>query len=161
MIVGANTTSTSFNENVVGLLDEPDLFSGKFTTAVGLEKIRKRLLDLTTRNRLLSFKWTKGRVLRVIATPPDDLYASLFTNNKTLTFAPVPEPPLEDYEGEDELQDNTRSLKRPDVKKYAEKLGIPTSYELQAAYPDNSLLETGLIQTLLYPEDLESRPPQT
>jgi transcription elongation GreA/GreB family factor len=160
MIAGFDITNTSLNEDNVGLLNEPDLFSGKFTTAAGLEKIRKRLLDLTTRNRLLSFKWTKGRVLRVIATPPDDLYSNLLVNNKSLSFAPIPEPPQEDYEGESKIydeQDKPITFKRPDVKKYAEKLGIPTSYELQSTYPDNCLLEGGLIQTLLYPEDLEGQ----
>jgi hypothetical protein len=51
-----------------------DLFGGTFSTADALFSLRRRLLDLTTRNRQLSFRWTRGRVVRVVDTGLDDLY---------------------------------------------------------------------------------------
>ena len=54
-----------------------DLFGGNFSTADALLRIRKRLLDLTTKNRLLSFRWTRGRVVRVVHAGVDDLYSKL------------------------------------------------------------------------------------
>lgn len=122
-----------------------DLFGGGFTTSEALKRIRKRLLHLTSRNRLLNFRWSKGRVLRVIDTVPDDLYRQLVIDGKTLTFTPVPDPPQSDYE-----QDGPVSRK-PDVKKYAESLGININYELTTV-PAKACKH---VQSLHYPEDLE------
>ena len=121
-----------------------ELFGSGLTTSEVLKRIRKRLLDLTRRNRLLNFRWSKGRVLRVIDTVPDNLYSQLL-DDKKLTFTYVPDPPIVNYEIEGETR------RKPDVKKYAESLGINTSYELPNTFPG----QAAEIQTLYYPEDLE------
>lgn len=121
-----------------------ELFGSDLTISEVLKRIRKRLLDLTSRNRLLNFRWSKGRVLRIIETVPDDLYLKLL-DDKKLTFSYIPDPSREEYEREGE------TVQKPDVKRYAESLGINTSYEL----PSTSTQEYASIQTLHYPEDLE------
>jgi len=121
-----------------------ELFGSGLTTSEVLKRIRKRLLDLTSRNRLLNFRWSKGRVLRVINTVPDNLYYQLL-DDKKLPFKYIPDPPREKYEKEGEI------LRKPEVKRYAESLGINTSYEL----PTTSMERCAYIQTLPNPEDLE------
>ncbi|MEP6601171.1 MAG: DUF4011 domain-containing protein [Nitrospirota bacterium] len=61
------------------------------STVDGLTRLRKRLLDLTTRNKLLNFQH-KGRMnLRVVDELPDQLFSRLM-NDEVLIFKPVPEP---------------------------------------------------------------------
>jgi len=43
------------------------------TAITSLENLRKRLLDLTARNRLINFRHTKGASLRVIDRQPNQL----------------------------------------------------------------------------------------
>lgn len=121
-----------------------NLFGGAFSTADALLRFRKRLLDLTTRNRLLSFRWTRGRVVRVVHTGLDDLYGRL-VDGGALLFRPVPEPRREDYE----MTGSGR--RKPEAAQFAEKQGIDISYEL----PPQREGALRQIQTLLYQEDLE------
>jgi len=121
-----------------------NLFGGNFSTADALLHIRRRLLDLTTRNRLLSFRWTRGRVVRVVDTGVDDLYGHL-KDGGALLFRPVPEPRKEDYETVGS------GRRKPEAAQFAEKQGINVSHELPARR--EGVLRH--IQTLLYPEDLE------
>jgi hypothetical protein len=100
-----------------------DLFGGKCSTADAMLSLRKRLLDLTTRNRLLSFRWTRGRVVRVVDTGLDDLYTYL-REGGALLFRPVPEPRREDYETVGS------GRRKPEAVQFAEKQGINVSYEL-------------------------------
>lgn len=119
-------------------------FSGQFSTADALRLIRKRLLDLTTKNRLLSFRWSRGRVVRAVHTGLDDLYDHL-KDGRSLVFRPVPEPRREDYEtvGSDR--------RKPEAVQFAKRQGIDVNYEL----PPRREGGPRYIQTLLYPEDLE------
>ncbi len=126
------------------MLEGDDPFGGDFSTADALLRIRKRLLDLTTRNRLLSFRWTRGRVVRVVHTGMDDLYHHL-KDGGALLFRPVPEPSREDYETVGS------GRRKPEAAQFAEKQGIDISYEL----PPRREGVLRYIQTLLYPEDLE------
>lgn len=121
-----------------------DPFAGKLSTVDALFRLRKRLLDLTTRNRLLSFRWTRGRVVRAVDTGLDDLYTHL-REGGALLFQPVPEPRREDYETVGS------GRRKPEAVQFAEKQGISVSYEL----PPKAGGPTRRIQTLLYPEDLE------
>jgi DNA polymerase III delta prime subunit len=124
--------------------EDDNPFSGQLPTADALRLIRKRLLDLTTKNRLLSFRWSRGRVARVVHTGLDDLYDYL-KEGSSLVFRPVPEPRREDYEtvGPDR--------RKPDAAQFAKRQGIDVSYEL----PPRREGVLRHIQTLLYPEDLE------
>ncbi|MDH1507577.1 DUF4011 domain-containing protein, partial [Aeromonas caviae] len=57
-----------------------------------LEAMRKKLLDLTSRNRLLNFPLTnKGSALRIVDELPEQLYETLCAE-VAMEFAPVPEP---------------------------------------------------------------------
>jgi len=126
---------------------QEDLFCGKLNTAAGLDRIRKRLLDLTTNNRLLNYRFPKGKALRVVDTALGPLFNRLYVEGKPTPIVPVPDPERKDYEEEDGI------FRKPDVKKHAESLGIDTDYELKV----NTGTEYGnRIQALLYPEDLES-----
>jgi hypothetical protein len=65
-------------------------------TQKSIAELRKRLLDLSNRNRLLNFKFSdRSRThIRVIDKLPDVLYGKLVVG-KRLTFAALPTPPDE------------------------------------------------------------------
>ncbi len=65
------------------------------STLTSLENLRARLLDLTTRNRLLNFGHAKTSRLRVIDQLPGQLSNSLLADSE-LRFLPVPEPTREE-----------------------------------------------------------------
>ena len=54
-----------------------------------LEGLRKRLLDLTRRNKLLNFKHTNAMSLRIIDELPNKLVETLLCD-KAMKFEPVP-----------------------------------------------------------------------
>ena len=56
-----------------------------------LESIRKRLLDLSSRNALLNYKFPRGKCLQFIDTTPDILFNAL-NENVVLDLVPVPKP---------------------------------------------------------------------
>ena len=56
-----------------------------------LESLRKRLLDLTARNRLINFRHTKRGSLRVIDELPNQLTETLL-KDKEMRFVPISEP---------------------------------------------------------------------
>src|SRR5262245_13960027 len=60
--------------------------------AAGLEKLRSRLLDLSTRNRLLNFPAKPSKqILRIVDAIPDLVFQKL-RNGQELFFNPVPKP---------------------------------------------------------------------
>ena len=59
------------------------------TTLQSLESIRQRLLDLSKRNQLLSYK-EKVRTVHIVDTPPDKVFNQLVQEGKGMTFAPLP-----------------------------------------------------------------------
>ena len=111
----------------------------------GLERLRKKLLDLGKGNRLLNFRHGKKSSLRVADELPDELFIRL-KDGCGLKFRAVPEPEpeveqiIERFSGPPALFDDTNSksqeeytappIRRISAKDYAEKLGIQTSYEL-------------------------------
>lgn len=56
------------------------------TVADQLEENRKKLLDLTLRNRLINYRSTKARTLRIINENPLDIYETLVLKEKQLKF---------------------------------------------------------------------------
>jgi len=56
------------------------------TVADDLEDARKKLLDLTLRNRLINYRPTKARTLRIINEDPLDIYEILVLKEKQLKF---------------------------------------------------------------------------
>lgn len=145
-------------------MENPD-HSPEFSFAYSsLEQLRKRLLDLTNRNRLLNFKHGKTGNIRVIDELPDQLYELLFSE-ETLRFIPVPEPSEEEllekgYLQYDEEADEIKSVKAvPKAIEWAKELGFNVRYDLpsrseedeEEKHSDNN------IQTLYYAYELESQ----
>lgn len=125
----------------------------------GIERIRRRLLDLTNRNRLLNFRHTKRASLRIVDEMPDQLFEVL-ADGKDFVFAPVPRPrrgPPGDRASDTAAE--RRSPGGPSAADHALTLGISTSFELpepknrSAAAPRHV---DRAIQTLHFPEELES-----
>ena len=128
-----------------------------------LENLRTRLLDLTARNRLINFNPRQGS-LRVVDELPDQLAETLL-DDAEMIFAAVPEPTEEElleagYLGHDEVTGELKRLRPdPDASEWARHLGIETSYEMPLPatedVPDKHA--DRVIQTLLYPYELEAR----
>ena len=141
--------AVEIDEAVVNEQSQEKLFAGNLPVQVGLERIRKRLLDLTRRNKLLNFhnltRQTKSaRLLRAIDTSPNELFQEIYVASKNIDILPIPEASKKDW-----AEDERGMLRKPDVKKQSEACGINTSYDLDDS-GDGSV-----IRALLYPEDLE------
>ncbi|GAB5469683.1 MAG: hypothetical protein Kilf2KO_27130 [Rhodospirillales bacterium] len=130
-----------------------------------LAELRQKLLDLTTRNRLLAFGHPTTSCLRVIDELPDQLFRGLL-EGQGFTFAAVPEPSareLETYHAVDSpvprASRETSSLPRPKPEVWAEHCGLEVSWALpQDAEADRPARHSDRkIQTLLYPDQLDSR----
>ena len=127
-----------------------------------LKAIRNRLLDLTGRNRLLSYKHGKAGSIRVIDEMPDQLAENIL-NESDFTFIPVDEPlyqELIDY-GYIAIDDEGQEIEikpYPDAKEWAKVKGFDTDYQLPISEnsKDTKHNDTN-IQTLLYPADLEAK----
>lgn len=104
--------------------------------SASLRRLRSQLLDLTAKNRLVHFRYTR-RSLRFVNTSLYGPYKSLL-EGKPLRLTYVPMPPD---------QNETETIA---VNDYAIQLGLPTSYELEKS--EDSM---GHLQTLLYPKDLD------
>lgn len=121
-----------------------EIFSGGITVAEAIERLRTRLLDLSSRNRLLNYRHPKGRSVQIAGEPNVNLVFDRLLDGKSVPFKHVPEPDPDSYEG-----------KRPEARLHAARLGISTSFE----FPPNPEGADGHrlhgIQTLLYPADLE------
>ncbi len=117
-----------------------------------LEKLRKRLLDLTAKNALLSFKHTVGRSLPLVNASPDAVFKRLVAG-KNCTIHPIPAPaPLEC-----KLVDGKRE--RPNVAEYARAHKISPDVEFVTDWhgPEAGPGEDPEVHAVHYPEDLESR----
>ncbi|MEK7712166.1 MAG: DUF4011 domain-containing protein, partial [Pseudomonadota bacterium] len=82
---------------------KPPTDSGTSGITVSLDRIRKKLLDLSRRNRLLNYR-AGSRSLPIVDELPDEVFRMLITGEKTMYFAPLPEP------DEDEETDNSLDL---------------------------------------------------
>ncbi|ARU92768.1 DUF4011 domain-containing anti-phage protein Hhe [Tatumella citrea] len=100
-----------------------------------LEDMRRKLLDLTARNRLLNFPIDKKHSsLRIINELPDQLYQTL-AGDQVMQFAPVPDPTKaqlqeQGYLGKDDQQSEVSLKPGPDAKSWAGRLGFKTDFEL-------------------------------
>jgi len=130
-----------------------------------LELMRKKLLDLTARNRLLNFPiQQKGAALRIIDEVPNQLCAELLAERE-LKFKPVPPPTREQLiqHGYLEVNEETgeeRQIKaNPDAREWAKVLGFNVNYELpgEDEVPGDEKHQDDSIQVLLYPPEMESR----
>ena len=94
-----------------------------------LENLRMRLLDLTARNPLINFRYTKRNSLRIIDELPDQL-VELLLAEKEMNFLPIPEPTREElikanYIGIDvDTGQEVRLLRDPTAEEWAKCLGV-------------------------------------
>ena len=139
--------------------DHPEINS---FVATSLEAMRKKLLDLTSRNRLLSFPITgKGAGLRIVDELPDQLFATL-VNEQEMQFAPVPEPTHAQLVasgylaiGPDKKEIKLKAY--PSAKEWAGCLGIKNDFELPTGEGEfNPAHEDACIQVMMYPSELEA-----
>lgn len=128
-----------------------------------LEEIRKRLLDLSSRNSLLNFKFPKARCIRFIEVDIHRIFEEL-NNNTALSLNMVPKPDLKQLAAYDieqaqgqpiqlEKTDPT-SPKLPTAEKWAKYLGWNSNFELS---PEPSLPFSHALQSLVYADELELR----
>lgn len=130
-----------------------------------LELMRKKLLDLTARNRLLNFPiQQKGAALRIIDEVPNQLCSELLAERE-LKFKPVPHPTREQLvqhgylEIDDESGEERQLKPSPDARDWAKVLGLYVHYELprEDEVPGDEKHQDDSIQVLLYPPEMESR----
>ena len=121
-----------------------EIFSGGIAVAEAIERLRTRLLDLSSRNRLLNYRHPKGRSVQIADEPNVNLVFDRLLDGKSVPFKHVPEPDPDSYEG-----------KRPETRLRAARLGISTSFEFSPNPEGADGHRLRGIQTLLYPVDLE------
>jgi very-short-patch-repair endonuclease len=131
-----------------------------------IERLRQKLLDLTTMNRMLSFKHPKASCLRVIDELPHQVFAGL-VDGATFTFEPIPEPSrreLEAYQAPrpDEVPRAGARVEptRPDAATWARHLGINVNYDLPVetdSFEREERHSDKKIQALHYPDELDAR----
>ena len=121
-----------------------ELFTGGITVAEAIESLRTRLLDLSSRNRLLNYRHPKSRSIQIADNPSLNLVFDRLIDSRPVPFKYVSEPDPESYEG-----------RRPEAKLYAACLGISTAFEFLPNPEGANGHRLHGIQTLLYPADLE------
>jgi len=128
-----------------------------------LGNLRTRLLDLTARNRLINYRYTKNGSLRIIDELPDQLVETLLAD-KEMRFEAILEPTQDElidagYLKYDEEKDEILTLKNtPSAEEWAKYLGFATSYEVPEPSEECEEKHSDLsIQTLLYPYEMESK----
>lgn len=116
----------------------------------GLEQLRNKLLDISGRNPLISFRHSdhsKGQI-HAIHTPLEATYIALIEETK-IFFKPLPEPILE-IKFNEELGINQTVSSQITQKERAIQLGLNPSYDLELEYNESS--KEAAIQTLLFPD---------
>jgi len=142
-----------------------DPFNDDCQTVIG--KLKKKLLDLTNRNRLISYTHAKTSSLRIIDELPDQLVTTLLNEKNQMSFRPVPEPTEEELiqRGYLALNEETGEITKlkddPSAEQWAKEMyGLNTSYQMPApddvSGDDDKHTDTN-IQALLYPHELEPR----
>ena len=141
---------------------KPPTDSGTSGITVSLDRIRKKLLDLSRRNRLLNYR-AGSRSLPIVDELPDEVFRILVTGEKTIYFAPLPEPDEEDEEignspdlfnpssSNPASTGRNRSRMQNGVRIENELPNLHGSIEPEAKHKDEFL------QTQLYARDLERR----
>lgn len=83
-----NKTAEISVENIENEKTEEDLIIEK-SIDKRIYKWKEKLIDLTKRNRLLSFKTSKYSTLRIIDEQPPEVYRSLVQNMQIMEFLPI------------------------------------------------------------------------
>lgn len=144
-----------------------------------LERIRRRLLDLSGNNALLNYKHPKASSLRIVDEVPAQVFERLVDNGR-LSFAPLSEPVggwrgrgEEEAVAGDQLalnasieprararEERRASQARREARRLrrAEELGINPDYELpKVVRSEYANHQDAKLQTLLFPDELEDQ----
>ena len=117
-----------------------------------LEESRRRLLDLTNRNRLLNFRHSDSSRthIRVIDELPEILHETL-GSGRALTFRPVAEPAAS--------SEDQRGAPRLDVADQARRAGLNPEFDLPPPAPSSAHPQhvDRFIQTLHFPTEMERK----
>ena len=123
-----------------------------------LSQLRKKMLDLTAHNPLISYVHGRSsRYIRITDELPNKLVEHLF-NGKHLSFSPVPAPDLEELANW-KAEKGTTTEKRPPAIEWAARCGIDASCDLPDVETagNKRKFQNLRIQTPYYPDVLESR----
>lgn len=154
-----HTDDTVMTDSTASSADQPSVFAFD-----SLESVRKKLLDLSSRNILLNYRHPKGKSIRLIDVLPDEIVTALRTD-KSLTFTPVAEPTEKQLlaAGYIEIDPQTKQKKTkgfPDAEQWAKHLGFAITYDLadsQSSEEEQPQHQDNNLQTLLYATELEAR----
>lgn len=143
-----STASKNYEATTVGE-DVQAIFRGGLAISQALQILRSRLLDLSTRNRLLNFKFPKGRSIRFVAVKNFDSLYGRVIDGRLVRLSPVPEP-------DRSTLPVLPMTEPPDAREQAKRLGISTSFDHDEPIPDGHTGRRGTeVQTLFYPAELE------
>jgi hypothetical protein len=125
-----------------------------------IEKVRMRLLDLTSRNKLLKFNHNSQYALRVIDETPNHLAGSILSGSGVY-FDSVPTPDEKELLGAGFCkltESNEKVAVNPGAEKWAAHLGIDTSYSLPlSSQTDAKKHQDDAIQTLIFEPELNKK----
>ena len=133
----------------------PAMPPGEQEVRAALSQLRQKLLDLTARNPLISFKHGKSaRYIRIVDELPDRLTEELYAG-KSLKFSPISEPDASELASWSPGT-TASSIKRPPVETWAAHCGISVSPDLPSRKGGRQHQDLK-VQTPYYPNTLESR----
>lgn len=131
-----------------------------------LQRLRTKLLDLTTTNRMLSYRHPRASCLRVVDELPAQLFESLMAG-ETLVFEPVAEPTQREldafHSGDPSRVPRANAAvgrEKPDAATWAKHTGIRIAYDLEVESDDferEDRHRDKKVQTLDYPDALDAR----
>ncbi len=131
-----------------------------------IERLRQKLLDLSTKNRMLNFQHPKASCLRVVDELPHQLF-DVLREGTTLTFEPLADPTPREIEAynaprPDQVRraTETKSTVRPDAATWARHLGVNVNYDLPVETDEFERDERHAdrkVQTLHFPDELDAR----
>jgi very-short-patch-repair endonuclease len=115
-----------------------------------LERVRKKLLDLSARNRLLNFRHPRRSSVRFVGAALNDVYTALL-EGKDIELIAIREPTQ--VEIARHLPDWDR-VDPPPAERWATVIGLDTSFELPTKSKGNE--PKPALQTLLYARDFDA-----
>jgi very-short-patch-repair endonuclease len=125
------------------------------TTALGhLGALRRKLLDLSTINRLIHFPHAERarNYVRVVDEVPEHLHEKLLTG-RALRIAQLDDPEQREQAGPAAETSSTKEARRPPAEVVARSRGIAPSFELPEPSSDGPRKHLDdVVQTLLYPD---------
>ena len=85
-----------------GLIDE--VFGGKLPIKEAIEKLRTKLLDLSSQNRLLKYRHPRGRCIQIAGTPNLNQVFAQLIDGKPVRLLPVSDPLPFEVRGQEETR---------------------------------------------------------